>query len=75
MATGRKIATALIFVFVGIVSVGEAASAPKTRAPTEWQSSLDAVVATIEKVHPEPFKRVSREKFTADARALRLRQV
>jgi tetratricopeptide (TPR) repeat protein len=71
MATSRKIGTALVFAFVAIVSLGEVASASKPRPPTEWQSSLDAVVATIEKVHPEPFKRISREKFAADARDLR----
>jgi tetratricopeptide (TPR) repeat protein len=65
-STGRKIAACAAIFAIALLS---SAAAPPPA--TDWRKEVDAVVAAIEKNHPEPFKRIARNAFERDAAGLR----
>jgi hypothetical protein len=60
---------------LGAMSIGYASAAraadPAALAPAGLAGDVDLLVGRIEALHPNPFRKVARQKFEADAAALK----
>jgi hypothetical protein len=61
-----------ILLFVGIAGVSAQEAAPKL-APAQWQADLEFLADRMPKQHPNLFRRVKKEDFDAEVKALHAR--